>query len=273
MLAGLRRLFGGRVKAPQPEAATGRPRCRHDTLPDRLYAIGDVHGCLSLLQQLEDTIIAEARAAGETATLVYLGDLVDRGPEVPGVIDHLLATGPADLTRLFVAGNHEQAMLDFLDGHDPQGRWLELGGMESLTGYGLPPLMGPARRRTRRDLVRQAVSYIPEEHVQFLRGMPVLHAFPGFVFAHAGVRRSVDISDHTDADLMSIRGEAIGSRDGVVVHGHTPVETPVVSVEEINVDTGAYATGRLTAVRILKGVAAGTLSARTVPDAPEAGLP
>lgn len=249
VLGGAGRRGGGQV---EPEAHM-RPRVQHEEMPKRLYAIGDVHGCLHLLIRLEQMIMADLPAGEKQATLIYLGDFIDRGPASAGVIDHLLAPPPPGITRQFVAGNHEQAMLDFLDGADNEGHWLRFGGVDTLMTYGIS-FAGQTSGRLRLTKLRQsAVSHIPEEHVSFLRSLPVLHQYPGYVFVHAGVRVDEPLDRQSDFELMWMRDGGIGVEGGVVVHGHTPVSEPVISATEVNVDTGAYATGRLTALRLQNG--------------------
>ncbi len=238
-----------------------RARVDHENMPSRFYAIGDVHGCLHLLTRLEDAIQAEVSAQGDGATILYLGDLVDRGPDSAGVIDYLLKPAPAGIKREFVAGNHEQAMLDFLTGADAGGDWLRFGGFETLMSYGV---RGDALNawRTRPDKLRQsAASHIPEEHLAFLRGLPVLHTYPGYLFVHAGVRADKPLDRQPDFELMWMRNGRIASEGRTVVHGHTPVSAPLVSTAEINVDTCAYATGRLSAMRLCDGKFCDTVSA------------
>ena len=237
-----------------------RARVHHEEMPKHFYAIGDVHGCLNLVCRLEDMIGAELSAHKGSATILYLGDLIDRGPNSAGVIDHLLKPAPAGITREFVAGNHEQAMLDFLDGADNGGDWLRFGGLETLMSYGVRGETLSSWRARPGKLRQSAASHIPEEHLTFLRQLPVLHEYPGYLFVHAGVLAGKPIESQSDIELMWIRNGRMGAEGRTVVHGHTPVSAPLVSPAEVNVDTCAYATGRLTALRLDDGKFHGTIS-------------
>ncbi len=247
VLARVRRWFG----AGAPPAAAGRRAFRHfDHAPTAIYAVGDVHGCYALLAELEERILADAhRHAGEK-WIIMLGDYVDRGPMSPRVLDHLRQP-PADaqVQRICLAGNHEAAMLEFLAAPDPASPWLQFGGTETLVAYGIDPRL-LERRISRRELGQLVASHVPDEHREFLAGLPVLVETPGQIFVHAGLRPGVPVRAQTEWDLTWIRDdftETYESFGKTVVHGHTPRAEPLVTPGRVALDTGAYLTGRLTA--------------------------
>ena len=223
------------------------PRRHLDTWPAAIYAIGDVHGCLSQLRALEAAIASDAAGIAGAKWMVTLGDLVDRGPDSAGVIAHVLAPAPPGFTRICLRGNHEQMLLDFLADPDANGLWLAQGGEETLKSYGV--------RRALRSSSRAAAlaKKMPVAHREFLETLPVLLTAPGWAFVHAGLRPGVALDRQDDKDLIWIRGPFL---DGPpipglrVVHGHTLVDEPEVLLARINIDTGCFASGRLTAVRI-----------------------
>ncbi len=225
--------------------------------PAALYAIGDVHGCIAELKALETRILADARGIAGDKWLVMLGDVVDRGPASAQVIDHLMSALPDGFTRICLRGNHEQMMLDALNNPGRARPFLQFGGEATLQSYGLDSQQilefakGSARKA--KDLVH---AFVPEEHLEFLSSLPVALRLPGYLLVHAGLRPGLALERQSADDMMWIRDEFTDSAydfGAIVVHGHTPVETPQVTGNRINVDTGCYATGRLTAVRIVPG--------------------
>lgn len=257
------RVLGRLTSLLRPGASTARPvrrasekRARLESEVEHalLYAVGDVHGHLDMLERLEEAIRADARAAGaEAVVVVHLGDAVDRGPESAGVLERLSAPPPDGLVRLCLCGNHEEAFLGFLADPLPSASWLRMGGRATLKSYGLDPdalLRSEAGERQR--LLREA---IPARHVDFMRALPVAISTPRYRFVHAGLRPGVPFEEQTDLDLTTIRSPApdFAEGDRVIVHGHTPGTRPVVRPGEICVDTGAGQGGRLTAVRLRAG--------------------
>lgn len=237
--------------APQQGGGV-RPRLSATAWPDAIYAIGDVHGCLGLLRQMERTIAEDAKEIGGEAWIVCLGDYVDRGPNSAGVIDYLLAPQPDGLKRICLAGNHETMMLEHLRDATKAGGWLELGAAETLASYGIDAQSYAGLSRTNRRQI--LASHIPVEHETFLADLPVSLSVPGAVFVHAGLRAGVPVEEQTESDLLWIRGGFIDRprTDGPwVVHGHTPVERPEIDGRRIAIDTAAFATGCLSAVRLM----------------------
>lgn len=222
--------------------------------PDTIYAVGDIHGCLALLKDLEAQIVEDARQRGGENWLVLLGDLIDRGPQSAQVLDRVLTPLPG-LRRLCIRGNHEATMLDFV--RDPAGnaQWLEFGGRETLLSYGIEEKSFANGAIGRNGFRQTLASYIPEEHISFLAGLPTLIETPDYVFVHAGVRPGVTVGAQLDTDLLWMRDDYADSYaefGKLIVHGHTPRTEALLTASRIAVDTGAYATGRLTAVRLAR---------------------
>jgi serine/threonine protein phosphatase 1 len=223
------------------------------TVPEgqRIYAVGDVHGRFDLLHTLLDRIEADSRARGPADThVVMLGDLIDRGAQSRDVIDLLLYRRPAFAQFHFIMGNHEEMLLRLAD--EPGGRGLEhflrAGGRETFESYGAPQHVLDLPDYYPDDTL---VSYIPSDHLAFLRAAHHGIQFGDYLFVHAGIRPGVPIDEQTPGDLRWIRGEFLNSDQdhGVtVVHGHTIVREPEVRPNRIGIDTGAYASGILTAL-------------------------
>lgn len=234
------------------------PLVRPGTIPvgQAVYAIGDVHGRLDLLDDLLDRIRRDAdRHPSDSArSLVFLGDYVDRGSESRGVIERLLADPVPGFATVRLMGNHEEAMLAFLDGESDGLDWLSYGGVETLMSYGVPlrslPRTGQAVKALRGDLVEA----VPARHVAFLRACVLHHSVGDYLFVHAGVRPGISLERQTRTDMMWIRDDFLRVRiplpGRVVVHGHTICDLPQNRTHRINIDTGAFASGRLTGLAL-----------------------
>jgi serine/threonine protein phosphatase 1 len=250
MMAALRRL----IETWLPPRSPARPAANRLTVteaPEAIYAIGDIHGCLDLLVELEAQIAADAADARAERWLVTLGDVVDRGPASAQVIDHLRRPAPAGLRRINLMGNHEAMMLDFLHRPRAGSMWLENGGTETLASYGVP--MDKLMRLDNRSAQQIVDSYIPSEHFDYLAALPVLLDTPAALFVHAGLRPGTGVAQQSDEDLLWFRDEFrsdFAEFGRPVVHGHTMREAPLVTPFRIAIDTAAVVSGHLTAVRI-----------------------
>ena len=220
-----------------------------------LYAIGDIHGRLDLMLALLGKIHKDAAASpGQMTGIAFLGDYVDRGPDSRGVIDLLARLSRDGGSRLLtLKGNHEEALLGFLGDPGTGPAWAEHGGRDTLISYGVTP----PRARSDEDgwaIARDAFARaLPAEHLAFLKSLQLYATVGDYVFVHAGVRPGVPLERQTEHDLLWIRGEFLEGplpTDRIVVHGHTPGGEPSTGPGRIGVDTGAYATGILTALRL-----------------------
>ena len=219
-----------------------------------VYAIGDVHGRDDLLATIIDRIEADATdAPGLKARIVALGDYIDRGPDSRRVIDRLIGLKHRYGDRLtLLRGNHEAAMLDFMHDTRVGVTWCEFGGRETMASYGVIAARG--RKPEDWQAVQQALhDAVPEAHVQFLADLETYAVFGDYVFVHAGLKPHVPLAQQSEEDMLWIRDEFLRAPpwlSQVVVHGHSPSSEPVERPSRIGVDTGAYATGVLTAVRL-----------------------
>ncbi len=233
---GLRRTALGETAASAPE---GR----------RVYVIGDIHGRADLLGRLHAGIEDDAREAGPADNLiVYLGDLVDRGPSSQAVVDLVLAAAPVGFRKLCLLGNHEAMMLEFLGNIGIGLSWALNGGVATLASYGVESLTGDKESEWRR-VQRELAAAIPERQLAFLRRLALHHEEGGYFFAHAGVRPGIALDGQNPDDLLWIREDFLDStadHGKVVVHGHTVTREVEVRPNRIGIDTGAYATGCLT---------------------------
>ena len=222
----------------------------------RVYAVGDVHGEIGALTRLVAMVREDAAGApAERRVLVFLGDYVDRGLGSRRVIDFLLDDPAPGFETVFLKGNHDACVLAFLEDAATGPEWLGVGGQATLLSYGvrLPP--GP-RSAENLESVRDALSgALPPEHKAFLEGLSLFHVEGSYAFVHAGIRPGVALEDQEEQDLLWIRDGFIDDRSDhgrVVVHGHSMIDRPEVLPNRIGIDTGAYATGRLTCL-VLEG--------------------
>lgn len=219
----------------------------------RIYAIGDVHGRADLLEKLLFQIEDDCAEFVGQAHIVFLGDYVDRGLESRRVIDILLEVAPSNYQTVFLCGNHEEAMLSFLGDYTKGPIWANYGGRETLVSYGVRP---PRSLALGEDWLRAHTDFraaLPREHEIFLNSLKTHAQIGQFGFVHAGVRPGVPFNEQSDRDRLWIRDSfltATRREDLIIVHGHTPSDAPHIDARRIGIDTGAYFTGRLTAVRI-----------------------
>ncbi|MGH7104486.1 MAG: metallophosphoesterase [Acetobacteraceae bacterium] len=210
----------------------------------RIYAIGDVHGLADRLEAMHDSIAADLAARPLASALVlYIGDYIDRGPASAGVLARLAAGGAvAGAETIHLLGNHEWMALHVLDGGGAEeaGLWRMNGADATLRSWRIDPERAHGTWAGR----------VPEEQLRFLRMLRFSYREETYFFAHAGVRPGVALDAQDEEDLVWIREPFLScKRDfgAVVVHGHTPVDAPVVKANRIGIDTGAVYGGMLTA--------------------------
>jgi serine/threonine protein phosphatase 1 len=207
---------------------------------------------MDLLEAVLQRIDADLAVSAPRRTIqVMLGDYVDRGPASRAVIDRLIERRRGHEV-VCLKGNHDAYVLQFLADPAVLEPWRRLGGLATLMSYGLSPTMHPDADG-QKQLAAEFARVLPEAHRRFLADLKPSFTCGDYFFAHAGVRPGVPLERQAEADLIGIREEFLASQEDfgkVVVHGHTPVMEPEVRPNRINIDTGAYATGRLTCLRI-----------------------
>jgi serine/threonine protein phosphatase 1 len=215
----------------------------------RAYAVGDVHGCVSLLEQALLFIEKDlAENPVPRAVRVFVGDYIDRGPDSAKVVDLLIKYSEVN-ECIFLKGNHETYLMQFLKRPDNLSDWQSVGGMTTLSSYGVNFSLLHDSRATQFAFRRE----IPKDHLRFYHQLRPCFELGDFFFVHAGIRPGIDMSRQQEEDMLSIREEFLESDmtfEKIIVHGHTPVLTPDVRANRINIDTGAYATGKLTCLII-----------------------
>lgn len=213
-------------------------------MTDPIYAVGDIHGQLGMLDLALDRI---ERDGGARAKTVFLGDYVDRGPDSRGVIDRLIQGQAQGRDWVTLKGNHDRLFQWFMEDpprHDPHllvgYHWFHdrLGGIETMASYGVE-----IPDQTRLQVVRAAAQQaVPSEHIAFLDKLPLVHQTGDLLFVHAGIRPGISLQDQTEEDLVWIRGDFHQFTDPhpyLIVHGHTPVDAATHYGNRVNLDTGA----------------------------------
>jgi serine/threonine protein phosphatase 1 len=231
-----------------------RPRAAFAPPDTRVYAIGDIHGRVDLLRAAHARILADAQSStARHRVVVYVGDYIDRGSESRQVVDLLLDEPLPGFQSVHLRGNHEEALLNFWHDSAIAPEWFFYGGDATLNSYGVAR---PAPGGGPQALLKVQAEFkakLPDRHLAFYRSLVPYHREGDYLFVHAGIRPGVPLESQTEHDLLWIR-EAFLQSDAdhgcVVVHGHTISPRPEVKSNRIGIDTGAYATGRLTCLMV-----------------------
>ncbi len=219
--------------------------------PDEsFFVIGDLHGCDSLLTRLLDKI-DQADKDGQ-ARLVFVGDYVDRGEESAAVLRRLFAL--QDTSAVCLAGNHEDMMLKFIDHPVERGaRWIKFGGLQTLASFGVSGVSTGSSGEALEYARDQLIEAMGDDLIDWLRALPTFWQSGNVAVVHAAADPSVPIDQQEERVLKwghkDFRDKP--RQDGIwTVHGHTIVDNPIIENGRVAIDTGAYATGRLTAASI-----------------------
>jgi serine/threonine protein phosphatase 1 len=222
-----------------------------------VYAVGDVHGRADLLEKMHAAILKDSLdVPAERKVVVYLGDYVDRGPASKKVVDILLDKPLKGFERVHLMGNHEAFLIEFLNDLEAGPGWFFNGGLTTLSSYGVKigkhdELSYEVLQRVQSELLAK----MPKTHLDFYKTLDFSRTEGDFFFVHAGIRPGVPLDNQTDEDMLWIREEFLGCEDDfgkVIVHGHTITWEPEVKPNRIGIDTGAFASGVLTAL-VLEG--------------------
>src|SRR5690606_1269380 len=217
----------------------------------RVYAVGDIHGRLDLLDQLLAKIEADDASRGTADThVIFLGDLIDRGPQSAAVVERLMALAAQNDRVSFLLGNHEEVFLKVLNGDEQALKFfLRIGGRETVLSYDIP--YEEYHKADWPELLALVRDRVPQSHFDFLSGFEDMIIVGDYAFVHAGLRPDVPLDSQPAASLRWIREEFLSHRgpfEKIIVHGHTIFEEVTEGPGRIGIDTGAYASGRLTAM-------------------------
>ena len=223
----------------------------------RLYAIGDVHGCIEHLLKLHEQIRADLKKRPvEHYKIIHLGDYVDKGHASRSVIDFMVQLKQLDPNCIFLMGNHEEKFLNFLELPEKYGLdFIKYGGSSTVKSYGISLRRIRKTIKALKNVSKLLTQHVPKSHVKFLRDLEFSTTFGDYMFCHAGVRAGIQLKQQSEHDLIWIKQEFLDHKElysKVIIHGHTPFKEPQVKKNRINVDTGAATLGTLTCV-VLEG--------------------
>ena len=227
-----------------------------ETVNGYAYAVGDIHGCYDELCELLALIEDDIKSLDDSPkSIVFLGDLMDRGPQSNEVIEHLMNFKPEYATPIFLMGNHEEVFLNVLSGSvGALASWFEFGGRSCVRSYGVKNLGEILSNPD--NLLFRIQNKVPQSHIDFIRSFQETFQFGPYLCVHAGIKPRVPIEQQRVKDLRWIRAEFMKYKKPhpfIIVHGHTIVKTPELLSNRIAVDTGTYEGGPLTAVRLGAG--------------------
>jgi serine/threonine protein phosphatase 1 len=248
MFRRIREFFGAREPVMPRPRLTIAPETVHD-----IFAVGDVHGRLDLILEAERKILARQAETDKLRLVIYLGDLVDRGPESKKVLDHVMEPLPYPFQRLCLCGNHDDAFFQFVMSKKFDRRWLDFGGDATLRSYGIDAGYILQTSPNGSELRRLMKMEIPPAHLMFLKNAPVSIRCGPYLFVHAGIMPGVPLEEQSDMDLMWMREPFLSSGPElnlVVIHGHTATPDVVFGPGRIGLDTGAYMTNKLSVLHL-----------------------
>ena len=212
----------------------------------QIFAIGDIHGCKGLLEKIHNKILKKSEKVEGNKILIYLGDYVDRGYKVKETIDTIISFKPKDFKCVFIRGNHEQMLLDFVNGKSESLTvWLYNGGAETLKSYcGREIVDNLLNSSSKKQQIREKfIKALPKEHLHFFNGLQFFYTWKDYFFVHAGIDPSRPLSKQRKTDMIWTRTpKFLASNqpfEKIIVHGHTPNKNVEEKINRINLDTGA----------------------------------
>jgi len=207
---------------------------------NKIFAIGDIHGCFDQLQALIKSLDIDKQCD----TLVFIGDYIDRGSSVKEVVDYVIKLRNEFKNVVCLMGNHEHMLLRFLAGIDEE-MYLYNGGTATLFSYGISRSSMPQTRK----------AAIPADHLLFFQSLLPYYETKGYIFVHAGLMPGLLPGEQAIHNLLWVRQEFIYSDydfGKTVIFGHTPLRSPLIRPNKIGIDTGAVMGGKLTCVELPK---------------------
>ena len=222
----------------------------------QIFVVGDIHGCHTLLTRIHKKILDKSNNTSGNKLIIYLGDYIDRGPKIKETIQALLDFQPNNFQQIFLLGNHEQMMLDFINKvPDSLYLWILNGGDETLISYGIKVVASFYDKTKSNETVHdELVNIIPQEHLQFFNNLSLSYQWGGYFFVHAGIDPDIPLNKQDKNTLIWQRRSKFFSNtkvfEKIIVHGHTPQPKIENLANRINLDTGAFYTGILSCLVI-----------------------
>ena len=227
----------------------------------QVFAVGDIHGCKELLNVIHNKIIEVSKNKEGEKLLIYLGDYIDREPNIKGTIQTLIDFQPENFIQVFLLGNHEQMLLDFMAGkRNSLYIWLGNGGLETLESYGsdMNSYIDHSMELKDEELIRnQFIRLLPFSHKNFFNQLILNYEWGNYFFVHAGINPDLPIEKQEKETMLWTREKNFFNPkmtcSKIIVHGHTPVEKIEKYPFRINLDTGSFYSGKLSCLKIENG--------------------
>lgn len=227
----------------------------------QIFAVGDIHGCKDLVQQMHTKIIETSKNIEGQKLLIYLGDYIDRGPDIKGTVQTLIDFKPDNFKQVFLLGNHEQMLLEFISDHrNSPYIWLSNGGLKTLESYGMDiskyidltmDLIGY------HEIRKELLGLIPSSHQDFFNQLQLSYEWKNYFFVHAGIDPSLPLDKQDKEDMLWTRSKKFFdpkmTYHKIIVHGHTPVDKIEEFPCRINLDTGAVFSNKLSCLYFNSG--------------------
>ena len=221
-----------------------------------IFAIGDIHGCLKQLVTLQDKIFNYPQYNKEEDSLLYLGDYIDRGPSSKDVVNHILQLQTEGIKSIFLMGNHEQFMIDFLFNKiNNLSNWIINGADQTFKSYDLEvaEFIKDGFEDDNIDKLRDIfLSKLTKENVYFFKNLKLTYTMGDYLFVHAGINPEKSLSEQNKMDFLWSRSDKFFDKnfefEKIIVHGHSPEKEVVNFPYRINVDTGSFFSGKLSCV-------------------------
>jgi serine/threonine protein phosphatase 1 len=221
-----------------------------------IFAIGDIHGCIKQLVTLQDKIFNYPQYNKEEDLLLYLGDYIDRGPGSKDVINHILQLQTEGIKSIFLMGNHEQFMIDFLFNKiNNLNNWIINGADQTFKSYDIEiaEFIKDGFEDDNIDKLRNIfLSKLTKEHVYFFNNLKLTYIMGDYLFVHAGINPEKSLSEQNKIDFLWSRSDQFFDKnfkfEKIIVHGHSPEKEVINFPYRINVDTGSFFSGKLSCV-------------------------
>ena len=221
-----------------------------------VYAIGDIHGCAKQLASIQIKIVNNLNFRKDKDLLIYLGDYIDRGPSSKDVINYVIKLQKENVKSIFLMGNHEQVMIDFLFNKINNLRyWINLGADKTLKSYNIEvaEFIQDGFESDKIEKLRVLlIKELPKEHQNFLMKLKLSHIIGNYLFVHAGINPEKSLSQQNKIDFLWSRSGKFFDKnfefEKIIVHGHTPEKEIINFPYRINIDTGCFFSGKLSCV-------------------------
>ena len=224
----------------------------------QVFAVGDIHGCKDLLDIIHRKIIDASKNKEGEKLLIYLGDYIDRGPNIKDTIQTLIDFNPIDFKKIFLLGNHEQMLLEFIsESRNSPYVWISNGGLETLESYGydLSKYIDSTMNLSFDNKIRKRfLDFLPSSHMDFFNKLVLNFQWEDYFFVHAGINPSLTLDKQEKETMLWTREKFFFkptmTYSKIIVHGHTPVEKIEKFPYRINLDTGSFYSGKLSCLLI-----------------------